>query len=91
MKRHTPGPWKEVVVFGTIPYVVAPQAQEVVAERVFNGNETAIAALPDLLTAAEGALANYSAYLTSGEGDRALIPSMERLREAVAKAKGESA
>ncbi len=46
-------------------------------------------AAPDLLAAAEAAYGNYYSYLTSGEGPRSFIPSMDRLGEAVKKAKGE--
>lgn len=38
----------------------------------------------ELMAAVQGALAEYQSYLTSGEGPRAFIPSMERLREAAA-------
>jgi hypothetical protein len=62
-KRFTPGPWKVVEVSGTLPYVVAPDTDEVVAERVFNGNQHLIAAAPDLLAACKAVLQTVEQYM----------------------------
>lgn len=39
MSKHTPEPWSVVDVFGTLPYVVSHDPKEVVAERVFRGDD----------------------------------------------------
>jgi hypothetical protein len=44
----------------------------------------------ELLAAAEGATAEYHAYLTRGEGMRSFIPSMDRLCAAVRRTCNES-
>lgn len=50
--------------------------------------EAPFSAAPDLLVAAKKAVENYVSYLTSGEGPRSFIPSMDALRVAVAAAEG---
>ena len=83
-RTHTPGPWQAVEVFGTLPYVVAPGSDQVVAERVYNGNQTLIAAAPDLLRVLER-FAVEACREDCGDGDCAFCDA----RRVVRKARGE--
>jgi len=101
--RHTPGPWKAVLVEGhrlggrngAARYdVLAMNPPDFVADRLTEANARLIAAAPDLLAAAKCALAALEG-LTSGtdateDGDETPVgATMRELRAAIAKADGE--
>lgn len=96
-KRFTPGPWQAVEVVGGLPCVVATGTHEVVAERVFNGNQHLIAAAPDLLAACEAAMAHIleveavmGAFI-SKDPNVTLMKFKQVVADALRKAKGGAA
>lgn len=91
MSRHTPGPWG-LYDGGTIISTVGDAAKAIAVLAPLwpdqqKANAYLIAAAPDLLSAAKGALAYMSNALRCGpEGE-----TCRRLRLAIAKAEGEAA
>lgn len=93
MSKHTSGPWKDTGLpseYGKI--VIAADGPEVVCEIPLDskraaGNYSLIAAAPDLLEAAEAA---FKAVDDMSFTPVCMIEALDKLRAAIAKAKGET-